>query len=550
MPHSSGGGSHGGGFHSSGGSHGGGSGNRVSNHYFYGARRYRRHHRSTGLDEYVYATSRPQKTGIVSIIFTAVIGLFFFMGVGLSTRSETPKKLNSYDFYEPAVYDGIDVIEDKAALTSTLNEYYSITGICPVIYTVYDEEWSNINPELNHTYADLETYAYCKYVDNFSDEQHFVIVYSITKSDAELVKSGKITVPNYQWEAVQGDDTDYILTEGMFRVFGKKVQNDLEAGKGPGQAFENAFRFAIGDAESRLQPLSFSNVFSRIGSLFPMLIVAAFFIPILIMSIRKYINDRDVEYEEVPLDDGDIGAGQNVSAKAYAYNSNGYSRSVSTSTASKVGLIFSLIFMIPFVLVGIGTIIGGVAMRSSGSDGNGGSMLIGFGVIWTSLVAIMLAGIITSLVRTSKRNKEENKEGYPQAPAGYSNGARPEVTYSTETGQEIHDPGAIPVTPVYSGSDPVRPFVPSGADTSSPFVPSSSGSPSPFVPSGSGSASPFVPAGQDASNASESSSAAPSSPFVPLNEQPEFDSRFFESPKSNIEDDDEDYKRMKRRGYE
>ena len=33
-------------------------------------------------------------------------------------------------------------------------------------------------------------------------------------------------------------------------------------------------------------------------------------------------------------------------------------------------------------------------------------------------------------------------------------------------------------------------------------------------------------------------------------DQTEFDPRFFNNPKSSIEDDDEDYKRMKRKGFE
>ena len=41
-----------------------------------------------------------------------------------------------------------------------------------------------------------------------------------------------------------------------------------------------------------------------------------------------------------------------------------------------------------------------------------------------------------------------------------------------------------------------------------------------------------------------------SSPFVPLKEQPEFDPQFFNTSNSNIEDDDDDYKRMKRKGFE
>jgi hypothetical protein len=42
------------------------------------------------------------------------------------------------------------------------------------------------------------------------------------------------------------------------------------------------------------------------------------------------------------------------------------------------------------------------------------------------------------------------------------------------------------------------------------------------------------------------------SPFVPLpsSQKPEFDPVFFNDSKSDIEDDDEDYKRMKRQGFE
>ena len=72
MPHSSGGGSHGGGFHG-GGSHGGSSGNRVSTHYFAGARRYRKHHRRTGVDEYVYATAKPSKVRLSSVILVGIM---------------------------------------------------------------------------------------------------------------------------------------------------------------------------------------------------------------------------------------------------------------------------------------------------------------------------------------------------------------------------------------------------------------------------------------------------------------------------------------------
>ena len=37
---------------------------------------------------------------------------------------------------------------------------------------------------------------------------------------------------------------------------------------------------------------------------------------------------------------------------------------------------------------------------------------------------------------------------------------------------------------------------------------------------------------------------------VPTQEQPQFDPQYFSNPQSNIENDDEDYKRMKRQGFE
>ncbi|MBR3341217.1 MAG: hypothetical protein IKG30_06330 [Clostridiales bacterium] len=487
MPHSSGGGSHGGGSHG-GGSHGGGSSNRVSNHYFYGARRYRRHHRHTGQDEYVYANSKPQKASLFSIFIIVVVGAVFLFGVGFGMRPEFPKPLNGPFYAEPAVYDDIGMIADDDTLTGTLNDYYGLTGICPAIYTVYRETWE-------YEYADLETYAYCTYVENFEDESHFVIVYSVPESDAELVRSGKLDVPNYEWEAVQGDDTDLILTEGMFRRFANLIQDDLEAGKDPGIAFDNAFKFAIKDAESSFNPVSLSRIVKIIRSIIPMLLVGGIIVPMLILSIKTYIRDRDVEYEEVPLDDGDTtsysgGSGSSgLSVGGYAQNSSGYSRSFSESTKklSMAGTIFGLIFVTPFVLTGIGFIIGGIVLLSNVDKNSGGFMLL-FGIIWTLISLFILASMIFALikVKSAKTNEAPLTAEYPKA-------EYPDV----------------------NTDDPVAAFVPSN-DQPNPFVPLKD-QPSPFVPSA---------------------------------DKEEFDQRFFEPAKSNIEEDDEDYKRMKRKGFE
>ena len=147
MPHSSGGGSHGGGSH--GGSHGGSSGPRISTHYFAGARRYRKHHVSTGEDEYIYASSKPGKAGLGSVIFIVIFAAVFLTGTGAGIFSSFPGKVKTRYMDSPAVHDDIEVISDEESLIDTLKDYQELTGICPVIYTTFDEIWKD-------QYVDLE----------------------------------------------------------------------------------------------------------------------------------------------------------------------------------------------------------------------------------------------------------------------------------------------------------------------------------------------------------------------------------------------------------
>ena len=490
MPHSSGGGSHGGGSH--GGSHGshGGSSNHISNHYFRGARRYRRHHRNSGLDEYVYANSKPQKGGLSGIIFLGIFGAIFTFIIGAGTHSALPRRLNSPIMYVPAVYDDAGLIDNDEELTETITEYYSATGICPVIYTVYDEEWNGMAPGLTESYEDLETYTFCKYVDNFSDEQHFVIVYSIPEADAKALSEGRITVPNYSWEAVQGDETDPIITEGFFRHMANRIQKDLESGLGPGVAFNNAFEYAVRDAEDTLNPFAFGNILKILRSAVPVLFVGAVFITMLVISIKRYIRDKDVEYEEVPLDSDDIASASGGFSDPANSGSTVFSGSYSptTTAVSRTGpivvSIISLIFIIPFILVGVGIIIFGCFMLSR--DGDSGAFLLGFGILWTLLSSIPIIKMISVILKRKKETEEVTPTAAEHPQAEYPKAETTKVGYPDEDHQF---------------------------------------------------------------NDKELDAAVPN-PFVPLKAQPEFDPKFFEPSKSNIEDDDEDYKRMKRQGFE
>ena len=487
MPHSSGGGSHGGGSHGGGshGSHGGSSGTRISNHYFYGARCYRRHYRyGNRADEYIYANRKPGKTTLGGTVVICLMAVFFlFMGFS-SIAQDMPKKLKPVYIDKPAVHDEFELIDNDDELVNTLKNYQDVTGICPVIYTTFDEIWNN-------QYADLESYAYEMYVDNFTDEQHFVIVYSVPMEQAIALNNGTITVPDYSWEAIQGDDTDPIITTTLFRVFADRVQDKLESGANPGEAFNFAFTKATNDAESMVKPGGGSWMLKMGSSLMPILIIAGIFIPMIIFSIKNYLKFRGAEYEEVPIDhDPESGAryvsvteshmtgsaanAQGVPMGAYAGSSSS-DGDQSTQTISDlqkggtiVGSILGFVFLTPFYIAGIGMIIGGIVMISKGQGPEFGYYLLGFGVVWSGILVATTIGLTRNLTKLKKKDAPE-KVSYP----------------TTEYAQ-----------PVYSQPE------------------------------------------------------TQTQPQTPVQEQPEFDQQFFSQQKSNYEEDDEDYKRMKRRGFE
>ena len=482
MPHSSGGGSHGGGFHG-GGSHGG-SKNRVSTHYFAGARRFRRHYLDGRPDEYVYARRMPDKTGITSVIVYALFGAFLVIMALLGSHPEFAEKLNAEYSDEPAIHDNIGVINNADELQKTLNDYCYTTGICPVLYTVYDEDW-------NDDYADLEDQAFATYVNNYSDEQHFVIVYSIPKAQAEGVKDGSITVPDYSWEAVQGDDTDALITESVFKKFGKTVQRELEAGEGPGEAFDSAFAESTETLVKEMNPNTMRRVDKMISAYTPLLIILVFVIPMIALMVRSYIKDRGVVFEEVPLDD-DYGTSsgsntayidadgkddeqnsQGINIGGYASagsrsGSKGYHKSVSLDTAKagyKLTGVISFAMIIPFFIAGIAMLIIGINMVKAGFDGSFGYILLGFAVVWLVLLIITSFKFIRNL---SQMRKKENEP----ADVSYLTAEYPQPVYPEQNNQTAQ------------------------------------------------------------------------------NIDQQFDPQFFQPAQSDIEDDDEDYKRMKRQGYE
>lgn len=221
MPHSSGGCSHGGGSH--GGSHGGGhhggrsggSSSRISHSPFAGASRYRyRHH---GQYRYFYTNRQPGKLfskarlllGIFYIPFLIAIGFMFKQAIGNPFKSYKPTTL---------IKDDAHVLTETAGLSNALENFYEKSGIPTAVITVYNEEW-------NRSFVTLEEYAYERYLIEFDDEMHWLILYSQPMQPD----------PNdVDWfcEGMQGNDTDDVLTERVTARFNDDLNMRLESIEG------------------------------------------------------------------------------------------------------------------------------------------------------------------------------------------------------------------------------------------------------------------------------------------------------------------------------
>ena len=396
MPHSAGGGSHGG------GSHGGhGSGSRLSHSYFSGARRYRRHNPYTGFDDYVYSDSKPQKTGIGVVLIVALFGALMIGASMASIFDAFPKKLTVNYPDKPAIYDNIDVIEEEAALQASIDEYYELTGICTDIYTVYPDTWSG--------WGNLEQYAFDWYVGNFTDERHLVIVISYNASDAERLSQGeRFAAESFAWEAIQGDDTDPIITETMFKKFREYVMDYHYSGESTGETFNAAFQYAIKDAHKKLDPGP-DRTGTIATSILPLGFILILIVPIFIAIVKKYKKDKDLIIEEVPFTEDDVRVGATVRTPTPTTGA--------AKVAVGIGTVLGLVFMGFFVFVGIGIIIGGVAMFSK--DTTSAWIMIGFGVLWTAILAYSCTNSIKSLIMSKKQRDQQVEMPSPVSSAAY-----------------------------------------------------------------------------------------------------------------------------------
>lgn len=215
MPHSSGGGSHGGGSH--GGSHGGGSrggrsvGPTISRGYFKGSTRYVYYRK--GEPRYFYA-DKSFKPGIQ---WSRLLILFFYLPFLFvmvpAVIKEIPIAKKNYN-HNIVISDEADVISDEQALYDSLERFMKKTGVTPSVVTIYNDDWAGS--------GSLENYAYSRYLREFDDEMHWLIVYAEEKYPSGSYK-------DWYWEGMQGDDTDNIINSAVAARFNSDLHSRLES---------------------------------------------------------------------------------------------------------------------------------------------------------------------------------------------------------------------------------------------------------------------------------------------------------------------------------
>ena len=282
MPHVSGGGSFGGG-----GFRSGCYGRVFLGTRYYAGSRIPIKDPNDGTDRYLGSASlaKTNKNFARSIVITTIIALFvnFFLGVGLRLSAT---KLDSSEYLLPVISDDAGVIADKTELDGLLNEYRELTGIVPVVYTVYEEDWKATGAN------SLSQYALYKYMALTSDELHFVIVYSVPKDNTSNAN---------KTAAVQGNETDDIITTAMYWKFLGTVKLGTLKGDDPGKALCSAFSFAVKDANVKLNPTLGNKLLTLFDNI-PLMISLLAFLVIYIVLITRYVKERKAGFETLRND--------------------------------------------------------------------------------------------------------------------------------------------------------------------------------------------------------------------------------------------------------
>ena len=254
----------------------------ISKVKFEGARRYRYYYH--GKEEYFYSDCEPDKIFDKKSLWLLLLYIPIMGAILFPMYKEIKENTKPYDT-SIVIKDEVNVLEQTESLNDALNGFCKKTKITPAVISVTVEDWMD--------YETLEDYAYDRYLSEFADGNHWLIIYS---------QFGEYGDSDYIWlfEEIQGNDTGKILTEAVTQDFETGLYDKLEALQRPEQAIAEEFT----EITEKIQTPSFLQKWIGMILGIPMmifLIVSAYFS--LELYNWKYRNGKPAPEEEFDLEE-------------------------------------------------------------------------------------------------------------------------------------------------------------------------------------------------------------------------------------------------------
>lgn len=240
-----------------------------------------------GTEYYLEEKSRHARTVLASVIAVSIVVTVLTGMICLSATSLTPLKLDSNS--QPAVKDNADIIVNDDSLQTKLDEYMDCSGICPVVLTVYDEDWKE-------DFRELSDYAISLNSSAFSEQKYLIIACSISKRDAANLVQGQ-PVSGYDVVVLRGKNTEEIVTLSVKSKIRNTIKKDLKNGKDLDVALSDALDLAISDADSRINPTTDRRWMNLIVGILPVPIVIIISVIAVIVTIKKFRSDKNVGFK-------------------------------------------------------------------------------------------------------------------------------------------------------------------------------------------------------------------------------------------------------------
>ena len=205
-------------------------------------------------------------------------------------------QIEEYPEYIPTIVDNAGLIK-SSKLQKTLDEYFDLTGVCVEFNTLYDEDWQ----DQYSTLAEYNKYVYDKEV---RFDNSFVLMFSVSKADLELVEKGELKRPHYVWSSYYSDVAEMIIFDAACaKEFGDIFTGDIkDKGMDPEDAAVDAFEFAIKDAQARFATQEKDMRTSLIIKIVCFVIIIAAALVIIVLMLKKYYADKKTATEETAPD--------------------------------------------------------------------------------------------------------------------------------------------------------------------------------------------------------------------------------------------------------